>query len=138
MKAFQTIRAAVHSPTRRKLGALKELWESWHSALKLPRNYHLLREKTRLPSYYCNYIVWERIPRGSSPPVGLSKAAINLRRGRKLAPWFASIPTLAGRIRLPLRMAPAHIPLLDGCELADSRLVRRRERFFLHLVIVRD
>jgi IS605 OrfB family transposase len=133
----KTVRARIFRPTSKKRKALAHLWDSWKQALNLPRQYPLLRQETDLPSYYCRDLAW-KVPYNSDAPVGLPKDAFDVQAGGAFAPWFISIPTPEGRVRLPLRMAPRHRRLLTEAEFADSRLVKHEEQFVVHLVVNRE
>ncbi len=136
MRLLLTIKAKVFNPTRGKRDGLEALWKSWRAALHLPRDYHTLRERTDLPSYYCWEMAW-KVPMGADAPVGLPKDSFNLRAGGPFAPWFISIPTPRARVKLPLRMAAQHAKLLKetDMEIEDSRLTRSAKDFFVHLVV---
>ncbi len=136
MRLLLTIKAKVFNPTRGKRDGLEALWRSWRAALRLPRDYHTLREQTDLPSYYCREMTW-KIPMGADAPVGLPKDSFNLQAGGPFAPWFISILTPKGRLRLPLRMAAQHARLLGEVEINDSRLTRSAKGFFVHFVVER-
>ncbi len=137
MRLVLTVKAKVFKPSRRKGEALEALWSSWRAALVLPRDYQTLRAKTDLPSYYCREMVW-RIAVGANAPVGLSRDAFNLRSGGLFAPWFISISTPRGRVRLPLRMAAEHAKLLWEARVGDSRLLRSGKDFFVHLAVEKE
>jgi IS605 OrfB family transposase len=137
MKLVKTITAKVFNPTARKQRALEVLWRSWKDALGLKRDYAFLRENTDLPSYYCRELFW-KIKEGANAPVGVPKDALKLKPGGTFAPWFASIPTPDGRVRLPLRMSRGHSRLLAECEICDSQLIKRGKEYHLHIVVAKD
>jgi putative transposase len=137
MKLVKTITAKVFQPTARKRKALDALWRSWKDALGLKRDYAFLRESTDLPSFYCREISW-KVKKGAEAPVGVPKDALKLMPGGAFAPWFASIPTLEGRVCLPLRMSRGHSKLLAECEVCDSQLIKRGKEYFLHIVVSKD
>jgi len=137
MQLVKTITAKVFQPTARKRKALDELWRSWKAALVLKRDYAFLRESTDLPSFYCREISW-KVKKGAEAPVGVPRDALKLRPGGVFAPWFASIPTPDGRVRLPLRMSRGHCRLLAECEVCDSQLIRRGKEYHLHIVVSKD
>ena len=137
MRLVKTITAKVYNPTVRKRRALDELWRSWKNALLLKRDYAFLRENTYLPSFYSRDLAW-KVPEGADAPVGVPKDALKLHPGNKFVPWFASIPTLDGRVCLPLRMARGHRKLLAVCKICDSQLIKRRNEYYLHIVVSKD
>jgi putative transposase len=137
MKLMKTIIAKVFKPTVKKQRALDGLWSSWKDALQLNRNYKFLRERTDLPSYYCRDIVWN-IRKGADAPVIVPKDALKITLGSTFVPWFASIPTPSGRYFLPLRMSRGQSKLLSECELCDSQLIKRRNEYYLHIVVSKD
>jgi IS605 OrfB family transposase len=134
MKLVKTIKARIFNPTQRKMDALNHLWISWKKALEYKRDYSTLRLCTDLPSFYCRELSW-KIKAGVDAPVGVPKDALILLPGAKYVPWFASIPTSNGRIYLPLRMSREHSLLLKECDICDSRLIRRKARYYLHIVV---
>ncbi|MCJ2540905.1 MAG: hypothetical protein LN414_06530 [Candidatus Thermoplasmatota archaeon] len=103
----------------------------------MKRDYAFLRESTDLPSFYCREMSW-KVKKGAEAPVGVPKDALKLMPGGTFAPWFASIPTPEGRVRLPLRMSRGHIKLLAECEFCDSQLIRHGREYHLHIVVARD
>jgi putative transposase len=117
--------------------ALDALWRSWKDALGLKREYAFLRESTDLPSFYCREMSW-KVKKGADAPVGVPKDALKLKPGGVFAPWFASIPTPEGRVRLPLRMSRGHSRLLAECEVCDSQIIRRGKEYHLHIVVAKD
>jgi IS605 OrfB family transposase len=144
MRLLLTIKAKVFNPTKGKRDGLEALWRSWKGALRLPRDYKTLRGRPVLPSYYCREMAW-KIPTGADTSVGLPKDCFNLRAGGPFAPWFISIPTPKGRLRLPLRMAAKHARLLkealeqtEEAEIWDSHLTRSDKDFFVHLVVAKE
>jgi len=139
VKLVKTLRAKVHSPTRRKREALLSLHKGWQGALGLSRDYGYLREHTDLPSFYCRDIRW-CVGKGNRSPVILGQGAMNLRPGGRFAPWFASIATPQGRVRVPLRLCPEHSRLLaePDVKLGMSHLVKKGPAFFLHIVVERE
>jgi putative transposase len=137
MRLTLTIKARVFQPSRKKKEALGALWSSWKVALALRRDYRTLRTTTDLPSYYCREMAW-KVPFGADAPVGLPRDAFNLRPSGPLAPWFISIPTPKGRVKLPLRMAAQHAELLEKAEIKDSRLTRSGKDFFVHLAVEKE
>ncbi len=137
MRLKKTITAKVYEPTARKRRALDGLWRSWKDALGLKRDYQLLRESTDLPSFYCRELSW-KVKEGADAPVGVPKDALKLLPGGAFAPWFASIPTPDGRVRVPLRMSRGHSRLLAECEVCDSQLIKRGRGYHLHIVVLKD
>ncbi len=137
MQLVKTIKAKVFQPTARKRRALDALWRSWKDALGLKHDYAFLRVHTDLPSYYCREFGW-KVKEGADAPVGVPKDALKLLPGGAFAPWFASIPTPDGRIRLPLRMSRGHSKLLAECEVCDSQLIKRGNEYHLHIVVSKD
>jgi putative transposase len=139
VKLVKTLRAKVHSPTRYKREALLALHNEWQKALHLPREYGHLRTNTNLTACYCRDIRW-CVGKGNHSPVILGQGALNLRPGGRFAPWFASIPTPLGRVRVPLRLAPEHSRLLaePGFKLGMCRLVKNGPNFYLHIVVERE
>ena len=139
VKLVKTLRAKVHAPSRHKHEALLALHSEWQRAIGLPRDYGYLREHSSLPSFYCRDLRW-CVGKGNHSPVILGQGALNLRPGGRFAPWFASIPTPLGRIRVPLRLAPEHSRLLAGPDLrlGMCRLVKNGPDFFLHVVVERE
>ena len=137
MQLVKTVTAKVFKPTARKRRALDALWRSWKDALGLKHDYAFLREHTDLPSYYCREIGWKS-KEGADAPVGVPKDALKIQPGGTFAPWFASIPTPDGRLRLPLRMSRDHSKLLAECEACDSQLIKRGKEYHLHIVVAKD
>jgi putative transposase len=139
VKLVKTLRAKVHSPTRRKREALLALISEWQRAIGLPRDYGYLRKHSSLPSFYCRDIRW-CVVKGNHSPVILGQGALNLRQGGRFAPWFASIPTPLGRVRVPLRLAPDHSRLLaePDIKLGMCRLVKKGSDLYLHIVVERE
>ena len=70
--------------------------------------------------------------------MGIPKDALKLMPGGAFAPWFASVPTPDGRVRLPLRMSRGHSKLLAECDVCDSQLIKRGKEYHLHIVVARD
>ncbi len=137
MRLRKVFRARVFHPTTRKQSALKHLWNSWKRALSLKRDYGTLRSETDLPSYYCREISW-KVKEKADAPVGLPKDAFNLKEGGAFAPWFISIPTPEGRVRLPLRMGKEHSSSLKEVEVRDSLLIKRHGEFYVHMVVEKE
>ena len=137
MKLVKTITAKIYNPTARKRRALDALWRSWKDALILKRDYTYLRERTDLHSHYCREMSW-KVKKGFDAPVGVPKSTLKLTPGRIYAPWFASLPTPDGRVRLPLRMSRGHSKLLAECEVCDSQLIKRGKEYYLHIVVSKD
>ncbi len=137
MRLTKTIKARIFHPTARKRRALDGLWRSWKDALGLKRDYALLREGTDLPSYYCRELFW-KVKEGAGAPVGVPKDALKLVPGGAFAPWFASIPTPDGRVCVPLRMSKGHSALIAECEVCDSRLVKHKKEYYLHIVVAKE
>jgi putative transposase len=137
MQLMKTITAKVYEPSARKRRALDRLWKSWKDALELKRDYQFLRKNTDLPSFYCRELPW-KVKKGADAPVGVPKDALKLLSGGVFAPWFASIPTPDGRVRVPLRMSRGHSKLLTECEVCDSRLIKHGKEYYLHIVVAKD
>ena len=124
-------------PTHRKDRALRHLLDSWKRGLTLPRDYQTLRDMTDLPSYYCRTLAW-RVREGENSPIILPNDAIDLRPGKAFAPWFLSLPTPEGRIKVPLRMSRENARLLHEVETADSLIVSKGGEFYVHLVVWKE
>lgn len=137
MLVQRTVKAEFFDLTNVKKKALEALWKEWNKSLKIEREYRTLREETRLPSYYCRALGWKASD-GRETPILIDKDAFKIVDTDNVhARFFVSIPVLDGRVWCPLRMWWKHRELISQkqVEFADSQIVKRKGKFYLHLIV---
>jgi len=133
----RTVVASVWKPTERKRSRLEEISNLWRKALTL-KTYKERRNLDR--SYHSAYARNVFKARSEKGPVYLAHYDFKLKdTGNKLARWFARIPYKRGEpLWIPLRMRAEDEDLLSSVEIKDSQLVKKKDRYWLHITIAKE
>jgi transposase len=138
MLAVRCVRAEIYHPTKIKERELRNLCVAWQSMTKTHSTYRTLRNRfPNLDSRYARAASFNL--RTGKEPLHLPKDMFRIvKADGKFVRFFLRIPTKAREyLWLPLRMSRSSEEAIDDCDYGDSKLVRRGERFLLHLTVKR-
>jgi hypothetical protein len=139
MLAVRCVRAELFGLTKIKTRSLNSLYSAWRSMTKLQSTYRELRN--RFPYLDSRYARAASFNLSSTrEPLHLPKDMFRIvRADGKFAHLFLRIPNKTRQyLWLPLRMSQRSEEMLQGADYGDSKLVRRGDRFFLHLTVKRE
>jgi IS605 OrfB family transposase len=139
MLAVRCVRAEIFGLTKTKAWKLRDLYAAWRSMTKVPSAYRELRKRFPcLDSRYARAASFNL--QSSREPLHLPKDMFRIvKADGKFARFFLRIPVKAREyLWLPLHMNQSSEEMVDGADYGDSRLVKRGDRFFLHLTVKRQ
>ena len=131
--------AEVFGLTKAKTRRLRDLYAAWQSMTRTPSTYRELRNRfPYLDSRYARAASFN-IP-SRKEPLHLPKDMFRIVNvDGRFAHFFLRIPTEARNyLWLPLRMNRHLEEIVHGGDYGDSKLIRRGDRFFLHLTVKRQ
>jgi IS605 OrfB family transposase len=139
MLAVRCVRAEVFGLTKTKSRRLCDLYAAWQSMTQTRSTYRELRNRfPYLDSRYARAASYN-LP-STNEPLHLPKDMFRIvNRDGKFAHFFLRIPTEAREyLWLPLRMNRHMEEIVHRVDYGDSELIRRGDRFFLHLTVKRQ
>jgi transposase len=139
MLAVRCVRAEIFGLTKIKARRLRDLHASWQSMTKTQSTYRELRDRfPHLDSRYARAASYNLPSR--KEPLHLPKDMFRIVNvDGKFARFFLRIPVEAREyLWLPLRRNRHLEAIVHGGDYGDSRLIRQRDRFFLHLTVKRQ
>lgn len=137
MQVQKTVVAKVWKPTFKKLERLEEIFTFWNRMIKL-KSYR--ERRTLAPHLHSAYARNCFKSRSLNEPVYLAHYDFKVKHtSNKFTKWFVRLPYKPHEpIWAPLRMSSKYERELGECEIKDSKLVKDKNGFFLHIVISKE
>jgi IS605 OrfB family transposase len=137
MLVQKTVVTRIWKPTKSKLERLEEIFNAWNRMLKL-KSY--VERRNLFPELCSAYARNCFKAKSDNEPVYLAHYDFKLKEtGNKLAKWFVCIRYKPHNpIWLPLRFANQYEDDLRICTIKDSKLIKDKAGFKLHITIAKE
>jgi len=133
MRATKTIRCKVWRATKTKQNILNREYDNLQTYLHEGKDNSIYSAtKQQAKRYY------KKIKKGKEYPISIRKDLIKVeKRDTKIAQYWIRIPTYGRRGGLWLPVKP-HSDFPDSFEISESKIVKKRDGFYIHVTISKD
>jgi len=136
MKVEKTVKSAVVEPTNIKHKQLTQMWENYQRWLQSKDDdielYSAHKQQAK------RNLDFDDFKKDREYPLFIRKDLLSIQKcDSDLADYFFKIPSKQrfGGIKVPIK---THIDIKDNYEICETKLLKRGDKFFLHIMISKD